>query len=158
MSFLFLSFDWFHETHSTSNQSSSYGNIAPSSDLGRFFLAIYAMMICDVAAGLLDQGRIYLESFFVVILFPPRNPSWKERRNSQNRLYCRGNTRLIYLQDVYDGWWFGSRGRKKIYTCFGACIFEIDSTTYWFLTRGMVESHSAAAESIGVQEEKAALQ
>jgi len=40
-----------------------YGNIAPSSDLGRFFLAIYAMMICNVAASLLDQARFCLESF-----------------------------------------------------------------------------------------------
>lgn len=40
-----------------------YGNLAPSTDLGRFFWAIYAIMICNVAAGLLDQGRLYLESF-----------------------------------------------------------------------------------------------
>jgi len=40
-----------------------YGNLAPSSDLGRFFWAIYAVMICNVAAGILDQGRMYLESF-----------------------------------------------------------------------------------------------
>lgn len=40
-----------------------YGNITPTSDLGRFFLAIYAIMICNVAAVILDQGRFYLESF-----------------------------------------------------------------------------------------------
>ncbi len=41
----------------------SYGNIVPNSDLGRIFVAIYAIMVCNVAAGLLDQGRFYLESF-----------------------------------------------------------------------------------------------
>jgi len=40
-----------------------YGNIVPNSDLGRIFVAIYAIMVCNVAAGLLDQGRFYLESF-----------------------------------------------------------------------------------------------
>lgn len=40
-----------------------YGNIVPRTDLGRIFVAIYAMMVCNVAAGVLDQGRVYLESF-----------------------------------------------------------------------------------------------
>mmetsp|Transcript_19800 Transcript_19800/g.45165 ORF Transcript_19800/g.45165 Transcript_19800/m.45165 type:complete len:232 (+) Transcript_19800:169-864(+) len=40
-----------------------YGNITPASDPGRFFLAIYAIMVCNVAAGFLDKGRLYLESF-----------------------------------------------------------------------------------------------
>jgi len=40
-----------------------YGNITPSSDMGRFCLALYAIMICNVAAGLLDQMKVYLESF-----------------------------------------------------------------------------------------------
>jgi hypothetical protein len=40
-----------------------YGNITPSSDLGRFSLAIYAIMICNVMGGLLDIGRQFLEPF-----------------------------------------------------------------------------------------------
>lgn len=39
-----------------------YGNITPSSDLGRFSLAIYAIMICNVMGGVLDIGRQFLES------------------------------------------------------------------------------------------------
>lgn len=40
-----------------------YGNIVPRTDSGRIFVAIYAIMVCNVAAGVLDLGRVYLESF-----------------------------------------------------------------------------------------------
>ena len=40
-----------------------YGNIVPRTDSGRIFVAIYAIMVCNVVAGVLDQGRVYLESF-----------------------------------------------------------------------------------------------
>lgn len=50
-----------------------YGNITPSSDLGRLFLAIYAIMCCNVAAGLLDHTKTYLESFCYELPTPKKS-------------------------------------------------------------------------------------
>jgi len=41
----------------------SFGNITPTSDVGRFAWAMYVVVICNIFAGLLDHGRLYLESF-----------------------------------------------------------------------------------------------
>lgn len=43
-----------------------YGNITPTSDLGRFLLAIYAILACNVVGGFLDLGKGFLESFCLV--------------------------------------------------------------------------------------------
>lgn len=40
-----------------------FGNITPTSDVGRFAWAMYVVVICNIFAGLLDHGRLYLESF-----------------------------------------------------------------------------------------------
>lgn len=38
-----------------------YGDVTPSSDLGRFSLALYVIMVCNVMGSLLDVGRRLLE-------------------------------------------------------------------------------------------------
>ena len=40
-----------------------YGNISPSSDAGRLFLAFYAICGLNVMGGILDIGKTYLEAF-----------------------------------------------------------------------------------------------
>lgn len=38
-----------------------YGNITPSSDMGRLALALYALLVVNVMGGFLDVSKGYLE-------------------------------------------------------------------------------------------------
>ena len=44
------------------DSNKSYGDITPSTDIGRFAIAVYAILICNVMGGLLDEGRQLLET------------------------------------------------------------------------------------------------
>jgi hypothetical protein len=51
-----------NESINQSGTTIGYGDLTPASNAGRFFLALYAIAICNVMGGFLDVSRQYLES------------------------------------------------------------------------------------------------
>eukprot|EP00536_Pseudo-nitzschia_multiseries_P003632 jgi/Psemu1/186270/e_gw1.57.106.1 len=72
--------DAIHLSIITGTYVRAYGNITPSSDMGRFCLALYAIMVCNVAASLLDPMKVYLLSFCYEHQPPPLS-----HRNDKSR-------------------------------------------------------------------------
>jgi hypothetical protein len=58
-----------------------YGNLTPSTNLGKVGVSLYAILACNVLGGLLEPARSYFESFCQRKRIPQEASTAKKKHN-----------------------------------------------------------------------------